>query len=765
MIEGLSQVAFVGNYLPRKCGIATFTSDLCRNTASSFPKTRCSVVSVTDNPGYYDFGPEVVFEMEEQDLHSYRRAADHLNNQGPDAVCLQHEFGVYGGPSGSHILALLEQLEAPVVTTMHTILKNPTPTQERVTHELIRLSQRLVVMSRQMERMLIDLYQVEPSKIDRIHHGIPDIDPNSTDLKERFPKLSGRRLILTFGLLSPGKGIEHALRALPRVIEAHPDILYLVVGATHPNLVKEQGESYRSFLEDLTRELGLERHVQFENRFLELDELKDFIAAAEIYVTPYTNEAQAVSSTLAYAFGCGIPVISTPYWHARELLGNGDGILVPFGDSAAICTALSELLADDEKRLSMGRRAYLQGRDMVWSRVVGRYLESFKKAREEKTSARLARQVIPSANGKPAKLPELKLDHLLRMTDSTGVFQHASYTVPNFSHGYCTDDNARGLMLTYFLEEMGASRGTAEQLRSTYSAFLAHAFNRVSGRFRNFMSFERRWLEEVGSADSHGRAVWALGMAIRHTPSGHCSTLNRQLFLDALPAVSDFSSLRSVAFSLLGVVEYLFRFAGDREVTQVSHQLAERLHASFRSNAVPRWSWFEDFLSYDNPRLAQALIACGRQSRQKYVLEAGLEALEWLVDLQGSDLHHLKPVGSDFVFRKGQEKPKYDQQPVEIWATLSACLEAFRATSSLVWYTRAVQAFEWFIGRNDLGLSVYDSTTGGCRDGLHPHRLNQNQGAESSLSFLLSLAEVRNAQRTMSLLKMPTVLEPVWQTR
>jgi glycosyltransferase involved in cell wall biosynthesis len=759
-LSEISRVAFVGNYLPRKCGIATFTSDLYRSSASRFPDTRFSVVSVTDKPGYYNFGSEVVFEIEDQEIQSYRSAAEFLNNKGTDVVCLQHEYGVYGGPAGSHILAFLEKLDAPVVTTLHTILKDPDPTQKRVTLELIRLSQRLVVMSYQMEQMLVEIYQVDPAKIDRIHHGIPDIGLTDVEVKRNSPRFKGRRMVLTFGLLSPGKGIEHAIRALPRVVEGNPEVLYLIVGATHPNLLKEQGEAYRSSLEELVRELHLEEHVQFENRFVELDELKEFIAAAEIYVTPYTNEAQAISGTLAYAFGCGKPVISTPYWHARELLARGDGILVPFGDSSAIGCALTELLVNDQLRLDMGRRAYRLGREMLWPKVGGKYLEAFRQARREKKSDRLASQHLPSANGKPAGLPILKLDHVLRMTDSTGMFQHASYAVPNFSHGYCTDDNARGLMLTFFLDHSEVPTATVEQLRSTYFAFLAYAFDKVTGRFRNFMSFDRQWLEEVGSADSHGRAIWALGLSLSRASSG--PSLSQHLFTESLPAVSEFSSLRSVAFSLLGAVEYLHRFRGDREVTNVAQHLTERMQIRFRSVATKQWCWFEDFLSYDNPRLAQALIASGRQSGRKDVLEMGLRSLEWLVGVQSSGGHHLQPVGSDFVYREGQDKPNFDQQPVEVWATLSACLEAFRATSEMRWYDLGVQAFEWFLGRNDLGLPVYDPTTGGCRDGIHPHRLNQNQGAESTLSFLLALGELRRTQKSLFFLESPTLREPAW---
>jgi glycosyltransferase involved in cell wall biosynthesis len=728
-----------------------------------FPDTRFSVLSVTDQPELHDFGPEVVFEMEEQVRQTYRNAADLLNTRGMDVVCLQHEFGVYGGPAGSHILAFLEALNAPVVTTLHTLLQDPNPCQKRVTLDLIRLSQRLVVMSGHMERMLLELYDVDPAKIDRIDHGIPDICDADSEKKRDDPRLKGKRLVLTFGLLSPGKGIEHAIRALPAVIKQHPDLLYLIVGATHPNLLRLEGESYRSFLENLVKELDLQQHVHFENRFVELSELKEYLAVADVYVTPYTNEAQAVSGTLAYAFGCGKPVISTPYWHARELLNRGDGVLVPFGDSPAVGAALTELLLDDRLREEMSRRAFRLGRQMLWPKIAAKYMKAFVRARQEKKQAQFLRRPSLSGNGKPASMPPLNLGHLQRMTDSTGIFQHALYTSPNFSEGYCTDDNARGLMLTCYLRQPDAAEEAVQQLRSTFLAFLAHAFDRSTGRFRNFMSFDRRWLEKVGSTDSHGRAIWALGHCLRYTSGG--PPLAFQLFTEAAPAVREFESLRSCAFSLLGIVDYLERFRGDRKAAHIAQVLSERLQKSFGFTSTRQWCWFEEFLSYDNPRLSQALIASGLHTGCKEHLETGLKSLDWLVGVQEAEgRRYFQPVGSNSLYRKNQAKPQFDQQPVEAWATLSACLEAFRATSDRLWYNRALQAFEWYLGRNDLGLPVYDSSTGGCRDGIHPHRLNENQGAESTLSFLIARGELQRVQKSLFQQQSTSFPQPAWST-
>lgn len=754
VVTDIGKVAFIGSYLPRKCGIATFTNDLYRSVATTFPDTGCSVLSLNDTPGGYEYDSSVRFEIEQHDLTSYQRAADYLNLDGVDAVCIQHEYGIFGGPAGSHILALMADVSAPIVTTLHTVLENPDFEQNRVMREILELSSRVVVMTEYTRELLLKTYEAPASKVDLIAHGIPDIafaDPNR---RKRRLNLEGRTVLLTFGLLSPGKGIEYAMRAVADVVADCPDLVYVVLGATHPHLIRDQGEDYRLSLERLAQDLGIERNVIFYDRFVELAELTEFISAADIYVTPYLNVAQGVSGTLAYAFGCGKPVISTPYWHARELLADDRGILVPFADSEAITRALRELVLDENRRTQMGQRAYELSRSFVWSEVARKYMESFAGAVQDNNRSRRAALVPPTLEKRSSKLPQFKLDHLQRMTDSTGLFQHAIFTVPNFSHGYCTDDNARGLLLTCHLGELGISPQVTEALRSTYLAFLYHALN--DGRYRNFMSFERTWLEEIGSEDSHGRALWALGTCVGRSPQGSRDTLPNLLFNQALGAVGKFTSLRSQAFTLLGIQEYLSRLSGDRVVTQIQETLAGNLMVGFERFSSPDWTWFEDFLSYDNARLSQALIATGRQMQNPEMVRIGLYSLEWLM-LQQTEGRRLRPIGSNFLYRRGGEKPVFDQQPLEAWAAVAACLEAFRTTSNVVWHERALRAFEWYLGRNDLGLPLYDSATGGCRDGLHPDRSNQNQGAESSLSFLLALAELRLVQDALTTFRIQAV--------
>ena len=739
-------IAFLGDYLPRKCGIATFTSDLLEAVAARHPQSWCFAVPVNDIEGCYRYPDVVRFEIQEQDLEAYRQAAGFLNSSNVDVVSLQHEFGIFGGPAGSHVLALLRELKAPVVTTLHTVLLKPNADQYRVMRELIAHSARLVVMTERGRTILQEVYQAPAAKIDLIPHGIPDVPfAASDDYKDQFG-VGGKKVLLTFGLLSPNKGIEHVLNALPEIVAEFPDVVYIVLGATHPNELRTRGEAYRLGLEAIARENKVENHVIFHNRFVELKELTEFIGAADLYITPYLDEAQSTSGTLAYAFGAGKAVISTPYWHAGELLKDERGVLVPFADPKAIAREASGLLRDETRRNAMSDNAYRLGRAMVWSNTAGLYMRSFELARRLEAAA--SREFVPT-NGfghLPHASPELNLDHLYRMTDSTGIFQHASFTAPNLSEGYCTDDNARALILSVLLGQLEESPLRVRALATTYAAFLDHAFDPKTTRFHNFLSADRRWLDERGSEDSHGRAIWALGTAVGRSLHSGSEQMSAQLFAQALPAVAEFTSPRAWAFSLIGIHEYLRQMKSDRQAKRVRKELTERLVAIFDQVAEPGWTWFEQSLTYDNAKLAHALIVSGRAMRQKNVYERGIQSLRWLVGVQTSQYGQLRPIGSNGFYKRNGARAKFDQQPIEAQTTVSACLEAYRATADPWWHRQAQRAFDWFLGWNDLGLELYARQNGGCRDGLHPDRGNQNQGAESTLAFLLSLAEMRLTQ-------------------
>jgi glycosyltransferase involved in cell wall biosynthesis len=745
-LSKIRNIALIGDYLPRKCGIATFTSDLLQAVAGARPSAGCYCVALNDNAYGYDYPPAVEFEIEEQNLASYRRAADFLNDGNADVVCLQHEFGIYGGRAGSHILALLRQLSIPVVTTLHTILASPDAEQRQVMDGIISHSSRLVVMAERGRRMLREIYGVPAEKIDLIPHGIHDVafaDP--AGFKGQFG-IEGRRVLLTFGLLSPNKGIEHVINALPGIVREFPDVVYVVLGATHPNERREHGEQYRLGLEALARANNVERNVIFNNQFVDLDCLQQFIGAADIYITPYLNEAQITSGTLAYAFGSGKAVISTPYWHATELLANGQGVLVPFRDAAAIEREVTGLLRDDERRNTLRREAWRLGRAMTWANTGHAYLHSFERAVVE--GARPPRRELATLwlDRKPRELPRIDLSHLALMTDSTGVFQHATYGVPNFGEGYCTDDNARAFILSLVLGELGEAPQSTRPLATTTAAFLCHAFEPHTGRFHNFMSFDRRWLDHEGSEDSHGRALWALGMGAGRSPFHNFQMLSAHLFSQALPVLAGFTSPRAWAFALIGLHEYLRRLPADNAALEMRELLTLRLMHCFDSSAQPDWHWFEDELAYDNATLASALILSGKATGQELVLKRGLHALGWLAELQIAEAGHFRPIGSNGFYRRGEARAAFDQQPIEAQATVAACLEAWRATGDIAWHQHAQRAFDWFLGWNDLGLEIYSPMTGGCCDGLHADRVNRNQGAESTLAFLLALVEMRREQ-------------------
>ncbi len=752
------KIAFVGDHLPRKCGIATFTSDLLAAVASAHPESHCLAVSVNDIPEGYQY-PEVVrFEIEEQDLSSYLRAADFLNISNVDIVCLQHEFGIFGGPAGGHILAFLRELRMPVVTTLHTVLRDPRPDQRRVMQELISLSTRLVVMVERGRTMLKEIYDAPAAKIDLIAHGIPDVafvDP--TFFKDQFG-VEGKVVLLTFGLLSPNKGIENVFNALPDILKEYPEVVYIVLGATHPNELREHGEAYRVSLELLAKKNKIEKNVIFYNRFVDLENLKEFIGAADLYLTPYLNEAQITSGTLAYTFGSGKAVVSTPYWHATELLADDRGVLVPFGDAPAIAREVIGLLGDDTRRHAMRKNAYRLGREMIWSHVAQLYMTSFEAARLQGAARSRKSLITKTLDLRPRELPELKLDHLMRMTDSTGVFQHAIFGVPNFSEGYCTDDNARSFILAVLLSELGEDPESARTLATTSAAFLHHAFDFKTKRFHNHMSFERGWLDEQGSDDCQGRALWALGIGVGRSPFRSFQMMTGQLFAQALPALLEMTSPRAWAFGLIGIHEYLRRLSGDSLVNQTREALTGRLMDRFERSSHPDWRWFEEELSYDNAKLAHALILSGSSTGQTEVFERGLQALRWLNEIQTSEKGHFRPIGSNGFYRRGSARANFDQQPVEAQAMASACLEAYRTTSDIWWFEQAQRAFDWFIGWNDLGLELYSPESGGCGDGLHVDRVNGNQGAESTLAFLLSLAEMRLAQNMVASFKEPIAI-------
>ncbi|MBN2024720.1 MAG: glycosyltransferase family 4 protein [Pirellulales bacterium] len=746
----MKRIAVVGNYVPRLCGIATFTTDLCESLALQFPDATVLAVPVNDREEGYDYPPRVRFELSQNDLTTYRQAADFLNINKVDLVCLQHEFGIFGGPDGGHVLALLRELRTPVVTTLHTIPQYPTARQQKVLGEILDRSDRVVVMSKKGKEFLRELYRVSGDKIDLIPHGIHDVPFTDPNYNKDIFGVEGKRVLLTFGLLSRNKGIETVIHALPEVLDRFPDVVFMVVGATHPNVIRHEGESYRLSLRRLAHDLHVERHVIFYNRFVSLEELMEFIGVADVYVTPYLSQDQITSGTLAYALGAGKAVVSTPYWHAEELLADGRGLLVPFAAPDALARAVAHLLEDEAERHAIRKQAYLAGRKMIWPAVAQQYMQSFRRACQQRHARPRAALPTRTLGEEFAELPPMSLGHLRRLTDDVGILQHAISTVPNYTEGYTTDDNARALMLMVLLEELGKERLTQfGDMASRYLAFLCHAHNPQNGRFRNFMGYDRRWLEDCGSPDSNARAMQGLGAVLGRCRQEGLRRAASRLFEVALPSVQEFTDLRSAAFMLIALHDYLPHFSGDRAAQEARTLLADRLFSTFREFSSRDWPWFEGTLTYANATLPHALLLCGRSLGRDSWVDAALGALEWLMTVQTAPGGYFAPIGNQGFYPRGGEPARFDQQPIEAHATVSACIEAYRQTGEEQWRGRARLAFEWFLGRNDLRLPLYDPVTGGCCDGLSSGGASVNQGAESTLVFLLSLAELRLLEQSL----------------
>ena len=738
-------VCFVGTYPPRQCGIGTFTHDLGQSIAQLQGENvgvgeTVRVVALSNRGGAYNYGPEVQFEIRSQHRMDYHRAADFLDLSSADVISLQHEFGIFGGDDGAYIIDLLTRLTRPVVTTLHTVLQEPSSGQLETLKAICAQSTLVVVMAQKAIDLLVSVYGVPREKILLIHHGAPDIpflDPVYT--KDHF-QAEGRRVILTFGLLSPNKGIEVAIEAIASVVKEFPDLLYIVLGATHPEVKRLFGEEYRLSLERLVKSKGLEENVVFYDHFVSLEQLTRFLVAADIYITPYLAKEQITSGTLAYAMACGKAIISTPYWYAEELLAEGRGRLVPFHDPDAMAVELRRLLGDETERDLLRKRAYEFGRQMVWREVASHYVEAFRHALHVRRGPIIGLRTRERT--KRPSLPEIKLDHMRLLTDDTGMLQHAAFTTPDRRYGYATDDNARALILTIMNWKLFKDEEILS-LVQRYLSFLNHALNEQNGRVRNFMDYDRHFTEEKGSEDSHGRTVWALGVAVAYSSTDAIIGLAARTFQQILPVCEEFTSPRAWAYVILGTLAYLKRFGGDREAQRVHNLLAERLLRSFANNASADWPWSEDIVTYDNARLPQALIAAGEYRGNDEMRNYGLRALTWLLKIQTDPQGgHLSLIGNNGWLKRGGKQARFDQQPIDAAGLVDASFEAYRVTQDESWLKSMEQCFDWFLGRNDVHTTLVELATGGCRDGLRAGGVNQNQGAESTISWLMALHRV-----------------------
>ena len=735
----------LGTHVPRLCGIATFSHDLCEAICQELKQQQaCHFVAVNDSPDGYAYPPRVRFEVRQEQTADYKLAADFINIRNLDLLLVQHEYGIFGGDAGSHVLSMLRDVAMPVVTTMHTVLREPNDDQRRVTRELVALSDRIVVMAERAQQLLHDVYEVPPEKIVMIPHGIPDVPfIDAAFYKDQFGT-GGRTVLLTFGLLSPGKGIEHVIRALPELVVDHPDLVYVLLGATHPHVKRQSGEQYRHQLQRLAENLGVLQHIIFEDRYVDLDELCQFLGAADIYVTPYLGAEQIVSGTLIYALGAGKAVVSTPYSYAQEMLAEGRGRIVPFADPDAIAREVGWLLDHEAELQAMRKKAYIFTRNAVWREVARSYLEVFREVRQQPMVRRVAKRPASKTLVLYA-VPELKIDHVRSLTDDVGMLQHARFTVPDRNHGYCTDDNARALIFA-----MQGYRLTQApellKLATKYLSFLQHAYNHAKDRFRNFMTFDRQWQEDVGSDDSHGRSLWSLGIAVANAPTVGLRAAALDLFEYALRATESLTSPRAWAFSLVGIHAYLRRYSGDSDARRICESLATRLFHLFETHTTDEWPWPEEQLTYANAKLPHALLMSGQSLKRRDMIETGLQSVEWLLDVVTEPDGSLAPVGNNGWYHRDGQPARFDQQPIEVHALLEVCIEAYNVTADERWLVEARRCFDWFLGKNQLNKTLYDYETGGCRDGLQPGGVNENEGAESTLAWLLSLLAIRSLE-------------------
>jgi len=722
----IEHLALIGNFLPRQCGLATFTTDVYQAMRDRFPDVRVDVYAMDDHVGRYDYPPAVTGTIPQHDRSAYIATARAIENSGAQAIWVQHEYGIYGGPAGDYLLALLDRTTLPVIVTLHTVLEKPSADERRVLEGLLRRAAKIVVMAERGRDILRRVYGASPRQVVMIPHGVPDrAFRQPEDFKAQFG-WEGRKVVLTFGLLAPNKGIETIIEALPAIAASHPSLLYVVLGATHPNLVAHEGEAYRDRLKALAVELGVADNVAFIDDFVAHDALIDYLQAADIYATPYLNPAQITSGTLSYAVGVGKAVVSTPYVHATEILGDGHGVLVDFRDVAGFAREIDRLLGSDRDRNRLAQRAYDRGRTMIWPRLA--------EATMAETRAVIAAQPRRIAQVSPTLRPlKPSFAAVERMSDATGMLQHSIYSVPDRRHGYCIDDNARALMLMSAIDDIDPV--TRDKWTTIYASFVQYAWNPDARRFRNFMNFDRTWCEDVGSEDSNGRAIWALGVTARDARDPKHRDWATALYDATASLALELGSLRAQAFAMLGAAAMLDARPG--------HELSRSILARFPDDHLklleearrPEWQWFEIVLAYDNARLPQALIQAGRALGQPELVQSGLDTLGWIVGKQTSPEGRFRAVGTESFHRPYAEPLQFDQQPLEAQATVDACIAAYEATRDPRWVAEAERAYGWYLGANDLDLPLATTTDGGCFDGLMSDRVNLNQGAESVLAF------------------------------
>ena len=732
------KIALVATYPPRECGIGTFTENLAKALkANGDQENEIIIIAMIDNNEKYAFPPEVKLTINQEQQTDYLEAADYINRCGADVCILEHEFGIYGGQSGVYILPLLHRLKIPLISTLHTILQSPSYTEKAILEQICKMSDKLVVMTNKAIEFLEDIYDVPAEKIVRIEHGVPDIHCDREKSRAEL-KLSDKKLLLTFGFVGRNKGIETVLKALPKIIEKHPEVYYIVLGKTHPNVLRSVGEEYRNSLQALIKNLGLGDHVSLLNEFAEENTLFKYLAACDIYITPYVNEAQITSGTLTYAMGSGCAVVSTPYWHAAELLTDEKGVLFDFKDDAGLAKILNDLLSKPELMQAIQKKAVTYGSDITWPKIGERYLS-------------LAHHLMHNTQKPVSKketnidlmlLPTFSLTHIKRLTDDTGIIQHAKFGIPNLKEGYCLDDNSRALLMVCMAYKQ-KKKQVALDLMPIYLSYI-HYMQNQDGTFRNFLSFNRNFLDEVGSEDSFGRTIWVLGYLMGHAPNDAYYQTARLVFFDAAPNFEKLKSIRGIANTMIGMSYYLKTNPSDLDMKMRLRAMADVLIKHFEQNKSHNWNWFESLLAYDNGILPLALLHACQILENDRVKEVAFESMNFLTSHTLKD-GYLSVIGNRQWFVKDKERSIYAQQPIDAMAMVLMYHQAFCLTEEREYLDKLFTSFMWFLGENDLRMNLYDYETKGCCDGFEDYGVNRNQGAESSLAYLISHLTVLQA--------------------
>ncbi len=727
-----SKICFLGNFPPRECGIATFTQDLVVSMNKKFnPVLKSKVIALNEDSDFYNYDNRVLMQLNKDSKKEYKFTAEKVNKANDvKLISIQHEFGIFGGEYGDYLLKFLEKNEKPVAVTFHSVLPDPDDERKDVVKSIASNSDAIIVMADAAVDILNKDYNISRGKLHVVHHGIPNVPFSSSEPFKKKLKLENRQVLSTFGLLSKGKGIEYMIKSLPPLVKKYPNLLYLIIGETHPVVRRNEGEVYRNKLVKLVSDLGLTNNVKFHNKFITLQELLQYLLATDIYVCTNLERNQIVSGTLSYAMGCGRPVVSTPIIYAEELLANGRGELAKFKNPQSYTVAIDKFLSNEEERIEMCKQAYAYTRSMTWSNVASRYLNVFNKVvelREETTK----------------KYPKITLKQLENLTDNEGCIQFSKEdAAPDISSGYTLDDNARALITTVLHDSL-FDTPQAKKLTNTYLNFLEKA-QEEDGNFKNNFQNENETLNSH-SEDAFGRAVWALGYTINKANDRQIIKKAEKLLKKAKPQVNDLENMRAKAFSLTGLY-YYYQKNKNRLILSSIKKLANSLIKEYKENSSPDWEWFEERLTYSNSKLPEALFLAYRLTREKKYLDVAEKTFNFLSDIVFID-DELLPVGQDGWFEKGGERALFDQQPIDAATMVQTCLAAYNATKDYHYYEKAVLAFNWFLGRNKLKQNVYNESTGGCFDGLTRSSPNLNQGAESTISYLLARLMLEEAKK------------------